>query len=310
MNACAYCVSRITEGGGTAVMLRTEEYDLERRFPYQACCDGNHVDQLRCMAAVGAKPAAARLPRKLHDGFFGYAKVGIANPDRLRFNPQSRADLPTPLPAFLSALRLSGGPARRLSRKREKLTIGGQALLLAFAPFIAFAVLDRLFGSLEGLWAGAAVSMALLVRDWLLAGRQPKLLELGSFILFVALSTYTWLARPDWSVIAVRLVVDSGLLLIVIASLLFGRPFSMQYAREQVPMEYWGSKEFRKTNYVISGAWALAFFVMVLSETALLFLPAMPRRLGIIAIVIALIGAFKFTGWYPNRHEPTLKAKE
>jgi hypothetical protein len=38
-------------------------------------------------------------------------------------------------------------------------------ILLAFAPFIAFALVDRLIGATEGLIAGAAVSAALLLRD-------------------------------------------------------------------------------------------------------------------------------------------------
>ncbi|MDP3689972.1 hypothetical protein [Bradyrhizobium sp.] len=40
---------------------------------------------------------------------------------------------------------------------------------LAFAPFIAFALIDRMLGSTEGLLAGFAVSAALLARDWLSA---------------------------------------------------------------------------------------------------------------------------------------------
>jgi len=49
-------------------------------------------------------------------------------------------------------------------------------ILLAFAPFIAFAIVDRLLGSAEGLCAGFAVSAMLLVRDWLGPDRAPKLL--------------------------------------------------------------------------------------------------------------------------------------
>jgi len=35
--------------------------------------------------------------------------------------------------------------------------------------------------------------------------------------------------------------------------------------------------------------------------TALLFIPEMPRPLGILAIGLALVGAVKFTGWYPEQ---------
>jgi hypothetical protein len=49
-------------------------------------------------------------------------------------------------------------------------------ILLAFAPFIAFALVEGLFGSTQGLFAGVIVSVILLVRDWLTPGRTPKIL--------------------------------------------------------------------------------------------------------------------------------------
>jgi hypothetical protein len=118
-------------------------------------------------------------------------------------------------------------------------------ILLAFAPFIVFAVVDRVAGPLAGLTPGALVSLILLARDWWVAGRSVKILDIGTALLFVGLVLYSLLAKPTWSVIAVRLCVDSGLLLIVLASMAVGRPFRMQYAREQVKPELWSSSQFR-----------------------------------------------------------------
>ena len=174
-------------------------------------------------------------------------------------------------------------------------------ILLAFAPFIAFAVLDRIIGPMEALAAGAAVSAALIIRDLIGPGRGLKVLEAGTFVLFTGLTLYTLLSGAPWSVIGVRLCVDAGLLLVVLASMAVGRPFTLQYARDQVAPEFWNRPEFIRTNYVITGAWALAFAVMVLAELALLYVPGMPQRAGMIAIILALVGAVKFTGWYPDR---------
>jgi hypothetical protein len=41
------------------------------------------------------------------------------------------------------------------------------AMVLAFAPFIVFAVVDRVVGSLAGLAAAAIVALILLARDCL-----------------------------------------------------------------------------------------------------------------------------------------------
>ena len=173
-------------------------------------------------------------------------------------------------------------------------------ILLAFAPFMAFALIDRLIGPTQGLFAGVIVSVALLARDWLTPGRTPKILEIGTALLFAGLALYAALGEPTWSVIGVRLCVDTGLLLIVLLSMAVGRPFTLQYAREQVAPEFWSSPEFARTNYVITAVWALAFCAMVIAELALLYIPGVPQRVGIIVIVLALVGAVKFTGWYPE----------
>jgi len=170
-------------------------------------------------------------------------------------------------------------------------------ILLAFAPFIVFACVDRFIGPTEGLAAGALVAAALLARN----GRTPKILEIGTTALFGGLTLYAVLGRASWSVIGVRLCVDAGLLLIALVSMAVGRPFTLQYAREQVAPAFWDSPEFVRTNYVITAVWALAFAVMVIAEFALLYAPGMPPRVGVIAVILALVGAVKFTGWYPER---------
>jgi hypothetical protein len=173
-------------------------------------------------------------------------------------------------------------------------------ILLAFAPFIFFAVMERLASPAAGLVTGAVVSLVLLVRDWVTAGRTPKILEIGAALLFCGLALYAVFGTIGLSVIGVRLCVDVGLLLIVLVSMAAGRPFTLQYAREQVAPEFWSSPSFVRTNYIITGVWEMAFAVMVIAEMALLYVPALPRPAGVIAIILALVGAVKFTGWYPE----------
>lgn len=108
-------------------------------------------------------------------------------------------------------------------------------ILLAFAPFIIFAIVDRFVGSEIGLAAAAAASAILLLRDLITPNRSPKILEIGTFILFCGLAVYGWLGNPTWTVIGVRVCVDSGLLAIVLVSMLVRRPFTLQYAHETVP---------------------------------------------------------------------------
>jgi hypothetical protein len=174
-------------------------------------------------------------------------------------------------------------------------------VLLAFAPFIVFAIIDRLIGPTEGLVAGTAVSAALLLRDWLSPNRAPKVLEIGTVILFGGLALYALLGGPTSSVFGIRLWVDAGLLLIVLVSLAARKPFTLQYAREKVAKELWDSPQFVRVNYVITWVWALAFAVMAIADILLVYVPGLPPRIGIIATILALVGAIKFTAWYPER---------
>jgi hypothetical protein len=174
-------------------------------------------------------------------------------------------------------------------------------ILLAFAPFIAFAVVDRLIGPAQGLVAGAATSVALLLRDWIGLHRKPKLLEIGTAILFGGLALYAVLGGAVWSIVGVRLRVDAGLLLIVLATLIIGKPFTLQYAREQVPQSLWDTPQFIRSNYVITGVWSGAFLILVLADLILIYRTDLPPKIGILTTVLALVGAFKFTRWYPGK---------
>lgn len=183
-------------------------------------------------------------------------------------------------------------------------------MLLAFAPFIAFVVIERVVGVPAGLAAGAIVSAVLLLRDGLSSTRRVKVLEIGTFLLFGGLTLLALMPGTEpWSIAAVRLRVDAGLLLIVLATMAIRRPFTLQYAREQVSPDLWNSAEFVRTNYVITAAWAAAFAVMVVADFALIYMPALPHSVSILATVAAIVGASKFTDWYPQRDRAAVMAR-
>lgn len=174
-------------------------------------------------------------------------------------------------------------------------------LLLAFVPFIVFVVAERLFGVPAGLGAGAAAAAVLLVRDLLTPGHSPKLLEIGTFLLFGGLALYALATGALWSIAEVRLRVDAGLVVIVLGSMALRQPFSLQYARDRVDSSHWDDPEFLRVNYVISAAWAIAFGVLVLADLVMADMPALPHVWPIAATVLALYGAARFTDWYPQR---------
>ncbi|MEF0940279.1 hypothetical protein [Rhizobium sp. BR 362] len=179
------------------------------------------------------------------------------------------------------------------------------SLLLAFLPFIVFAVANGFTSPTLALFLAALVSLVLLLRDRLILGKAPKILDIGTTILFGGLALCVLLGGAMESIFAVRLAVDAGLLAIVLISIAVRRPFTLQYAREQVAHEFWDNPVFIRTNYIITSVWALAFTVMAAADAILLYAPEIPTNVGIVATIAALAGAVRFTGWYPKRVRQT-----
>jgi hypothetical protein len=83
--------------------------------------------------------------------------------------------------------------------------------------------------------------------------------------------------------------------------LLVGRPFTLQYARESVPKEFWSSPLFLSTNRQITAAWTAAFAVMAGADAAAQYVDAIPLSIDIAATVAAFAAAFWFTRWSSAR---------
>ena len=173
-------------------------------------------------------------------------------------------------------------------------------MLLAFTPFILFAVIERLAGVKAGLVSAAVGAAALLAYNLFGRRKSAKALEVGTAVLFGALAAHACLSATPWPVAGVRLCVDAGLLGVVLVSAALRRPFTLQYAREQVAPEFWDKPGFVRANYVITAAWALAFALMASSDLLSFYAPKLPVTVGIIATVAAVVGAARFTSWYPT----------
>ena len=161
-------------------------------------------------------------------------------------------------------------------------------------------VLQRLTGVETGLLGGVAMSLLLLANDAVIRRTMPKVLEIGTVLLFGALALYGGATEPlvdrrgpargRCRPVAYRAGLDGD-----------RPPFTLQYARESVPQALWRQPAFVRTNVIITAVWAAAFAVMSIIDLVWLLIPALPPRIVIVVTVLALLGAVKFTGWYPDR---------
>ncbi|MFO1106962.1 MAG: hypothetical protein U1E34_12755 [Amaricoccus sp.] len=188
---------------------------------------------------------------------------------------------------------MSGARLRRL--------IGERRVALSFVPFLAYVLVDRLLGTFAGLMAGAGLAGLLLALDAGRPGVEPKALDVGTVGLFAGLAVHTLLTGAGPATPGVRLFVDAGLFLIVLGSLLVGRPFTEQYAREQVPRDYWDRPGFRSANYVVTLVWTGAVAVVVLVDLLAVRWLGFSDAWGDGLTFAALLAAARFTAIYRRR---------
>ncbi len=173
------------------------------------------------------------------------------------------------------------------------------SILLSLTPFALFFVLMRLHSPVAGFIAAFTASSALCLHERV-SGHTVKILEIGSLLLFGLLLAYTWLAAHVWTVATVRLAVDLGLLTIVLVSLAIRLPFTLQYARETVPEQFWAMPVFMAANRAISWVWAGAFAALVAADALAEWVPAMPLWVDVAGSVAAFVLAVWFSRWYPG----------
>ena len=170
------------------------------------------------------------------------------------------------------------------------------AQLLAFSPFLAFLAGEHLLGIVPALCAGCAMAVALVVCERLRGARETRVLEVGTAVLFGALAlAAAFMTQVTWSVGLVRLAVDCGLMLLVLAGIAVGRPFTLAIARTKVTPEVAASPAFLRRTRLIAAAWAGAFGVLAIADLVLILQPGWPLFVPIAISAAGLIAALKIT---------------
>jgi hypothetical protein len=176
--------------------------------------------------------------------------------------------------------------------------VAPMAILLGFLPFIAFALLSNVDLNLA-LWIAFAAAFVVSIRDFA-HSRLLRMLDLGSVALFGILSLYAGFIQPSIPIQMARLVVDGGLFVMAVLSLLMRHPLTLQYAREQVPEDIWQTARFISSNYVMTGAWAASFALMAAADAVANKNKDMPVSLDVAVSLIILAIAILFTARYPH----------
>jgi MFS family permease len=140
---------------------------------------------------------------------------------------------------------------------------GGKGIFIALIPWIVFSVLAS--HATLTLGSVAALAAAVVIAAPGVRSGRPKLLELGAVVTFIGFVVVAFLADAStahWIARYARGIAALILALISFASLSL-TPFTEQYARDQVPEQYWGSPKFKEINRKLTTMWACIFAAMV-----------------------------------------------
>jgi hypothetical protein len=127
--------------------------------------------------------------------------------------------------------------------------------ILGFAPWILYAILNSNWRL--SVCVAAVAAAGLVVRQIRL--HDVDLLTPVTFVFFAVMAVIA-LADSTSGIHHWTPALASGTLAVIaIGSLAARRPFTLSFARKEVPEEFWNSPIFLRTNDIITGAWALAF---------------------------------------------------
>ena len=130
--------------------------------------------------------------------------------------------------------------------------------------------------------------------------KKGFVLSWGTLIFFVFLFVSVvifksaLIAKYEW-------VLSNGTLaLIAWFSILIKKPFTIQYAKEQVPQKHWNSPLFIQINYILSATWGLLFLIgLILNILHIYILPFRGWTYELCTYLPSIFGIW-FTTWFPD----------
>ncbi|MFD6513296.1 hypothetical protein [Rhodococcus sp. NPDC060176] len=179
-----------------------------------------------------------------------------------------------------------------------------QSPLAGLSPWILLSLLSGPGRFEESAAAALGLSLLILAASHRRGG-TVKLLEVFDVAFFGVLAAIGLLASANtirWFELWGGELTNITLVVFAFGSILLRNPFTLQYAKESTPEEYWTTPLFLRINYVITAVWALAF---TWSAAVGLFGDARLHDgdnfwTGWILQLLGTFFAISFTEWYPE----------
>jgi hypothetical protein len=170
-------------------------------------------------------------------------------------------------------------------------------LLLAFAPWLSFLFIAR--DTLFRLKLGLLVALALSVVMGIARLHRGVILWVG-LLFFTCATVAVVLFENMWTVRHMGVLTNGALAAATWLTIALGKPFTLDYSREQVDPSLWDSPLFIRTNTVIATVWSLVFSVNTFLAWTKMGHAILPEWGYEALSYVFLIGTVVFTSWYPE----------
>ncbi len=131
-------------------------------------------------------------------------------------------------------------------------------LLLSFAPWVAFLAIAH--GSLLRLKVGLVVAAVLSVAMAVLRLHRGVILWVGSaFFAYASVAVLGF--EHMWTINNMAILAHAALALGIWITLFLGRPFTLEYARENIDPSLWQHPVFLRTNRILTSVWGAVFTI-------------------------------------------------
>src|SRR4029453_10661447 len=129
------------------------------------------------------------------------------------------------------------------------------AFVIGFVPWIVYWILVGNAPFLTAVLAGLALALVINVSS-LLRRQPPMVLEAGTAVVFAIFVIMAFTLSDDFLERWLQPLGNAGLFVIVLISILIGRPFTLQYARESTPPEQRDEPGFVYVGWLLAWLWA------------------------------------------------------
>jgi hypothetical protein len=197
-----------------------------------------------------------------------------------------------------------------MSATQQEARSDGPGFVSGLLPWILYWILVGNVDFRLAVLISFGVAAFQLLRAVVFEGQPPMVLEVGTTIAFAILTIVTFATDDTFLERWIQPLSSGALLAIALGSILVGKPFARQYARQQTPPEVWETPGFLRTTLLITWAWVGVFAVMTVSA---LIPPIVDGNntfyeqddtVGVVFYwvipFLALAAGIIFTKWYPE----------